>query len=109
MRGRRIITSLLAILLAIAAIPIVCTTRVAAAESWLWPVENGLVVSSNYGLRDLYGTGRLENLHYGIDIVSYTHTTSGLAVRATKSGTIYEGQDRSWRRHIFSVHAYASE
>ncbi|MBR3058082.1 MAG: RICIN domain-containing protein [Clostridiales bacterium] len=94
MRGRRIITSLLAILLAIAAIPIVCTTRVAAAESWLWPVENGLVVSSNYGLRDLYGTGRLENLHYGIDIVSYTHTTSGLAVRATKSGTIYEGYNQ---------------
>ena len=59
-----------------------------AAEKWLWPVNNCYIVSSNYGLRDLYGTGSFTNYHYGIDIVGAS-STYGMPIRATKSGTVY--------------------
>lgn len=57
-----------------------------AAEPWLWPVADCYTIHSNFGLRDLYGTGSFDNTHGGIDVGS-----SGMAIRAAKSGTIYNG------------------
>ncbi len=57
----------------------------AVSSDWLWPVPGGTTVSSNYGWRDLYGTGSLDNLHYGIDIIGAS------TIRAAKSGTIVNG------------------
>lgn len=61
-----------------------------AAEPWLWPVKDCYIVSSNFGLRDLDGDGTFENYHGGIDIIG-ANGTHGMAIRATKSGTIYDG------------------
>ena len=59
-----------------------------SAETWLWPAEGCMTIQSNYGLRDLYGTGSFNDKHYGIDIVSSSEYY-GKPVRAAKSGTIY--------------------
>ena len=57
----------------------------ASAESWLWPVEDCRIISSNFGWRDLYGSGYYDDMHRGIDI---SDGRGDLPVRASKSGTV---------------------
>ena len=62
-----------------------------AAETWLWPAADCLIISSNFGWRswtDDYGYH--EGNHGGIDIIG-ANGTAGKPVRATKSGEIYDG------------------
>ena len=63
------------------------------AESWLWPAEGCMIVTSNFGLRDLNGNGQYDNKHHGIDI-GRKGGASGYPVRASKSGTIYSGYNQ---------------
>lgn len=65
-----------------------------AAESWLWPADGCLIVSSNFGMRDLNGDGKYssDEYHHGIDIRG-SSGTSGKPVRAAKSGTVYQGEN----------------
>ncbi len=64
------------------------TPRVSAAEGWLWPVSASKTISSNFGMRDLNENmaDGYEDFHAGIDI----SCPVGTAVRATKSGTVYD-------------------
>ena len=91
MRVYRYFSFALALVVALLMIPYNYNVR--AEESWLWPAEDCMIISSNFGLRDLYDTGKLDNEHHGIDIRS-ENGTFGKPVRATKSGTIYQGQNQ---------------
>lgn len=88
-RVKRTLSLLLCVCICIALLP-AATLLSSAAEAWLWPVKDCYIVSSNFGLRDLDGDGTFENYHGGIDIIG-ANGTHGMAIRATKSGTIYDG------------------
>lgn len=88
MKRKRIISIVLICIMFMSMLPL-NVNNIKAAESWLWPAKDCYTVSSNYGLRDLYGTGSFSNKHYGIDIVG-SSSTLGKAVYASKSGTVYE-------------------
>ena len=85
---KRLLSILLAAVLLLGAGPLGLVDTAWAAEDWLWPAENCYIVSSNYGARDLYGTGNYDNYHRGIDIIG-ANGTLGKPIRAAKSGTIY--------------------
>ena len=55
---KRLLSILLAAVLLLGAGPLGLVDTAWAAEDWLWPAENCYIVSSNYGARDLYGTGK---------------------------------------------------
>jgi len=87
---KRIVSFLLACCLVCTLIvqSIPCTAlkvEAATQEAWLWPVADCRRVSSNFGWRDLYGSGYYDDQHRGIDI---SDGRSDLVVRASKSGTV---------------------
>ena len=85
---KRLLSILLAAVMVLTMLPLGLVDTAWAAEDWLWPAENCYIVSSNYGARDLYGTGNYDNYHRGIDIIG-ANGTLGKPIRAAKSGTIY--------------------
>ena len=85
---KRLLSILLAAVMVLTMLPLGLVDTTWAAEDWLWPAENCYIVSSNYGARDLYGTGNYDNYHRGIDIIG-ANGTLGKPIRAAKSGTIY--------------------
>ena len=85
---KRLLSILLAAVMVLTMLPLGLVETAEATEDWLWPAENCYIVSSNYGARDLYGTGNYDNYHRGIDIIG-ANGTLGKPIRAAKSGTIY--------------------
>lgn len=57
-----------------------------AAESWMWPVPASRSISSNFGLRDINGSGNYDRFHNGIDI----YCGMGSPVFASKSGVVFQ-------------------
>ena len=85
---KRILSMLLALVMLATLLPLGLIDTAEAVENWLWPAKDCYIISSNYGARDLYGTGKYDNYHRGIDIIG-ADGTIGKPIRAAKSGTIY--------------------
>ena len=79
---KRVLSFVLVLFLVVGCLPL----SVGATENWLWPADGCYVISSNFGYRS---DGK--STHNGIDIVCKSGGTSGKPVRASKSGTIYQG------------------
>ena len=87
-KGMRGVSLLLVLMLLLGMFPAMSIeVEATAKETWLWPVAGELKVFSNFGYRPGY------SYHKGIDISpasSKCKKDPGVAVRATKSGTIVQ-------------------